>query len=84
MPDSNSHHWLLKPNDVAELCQVSTKTVLRAIRAGRLPACRLGSRGAYRIRREDLDAWLGASPVEVDSERREPGTLALGQEVHRS
>ena len=38
---------LLTPNDVAELCQISTKTVLRAIRSGRLAAARLGLRGAF-------------------------------------
>ncbi len=49
---------LLTPVDVARRCQVSTKTVLRAIHAGRLRASRLGSRGAYRVRVEDVLAWL--------------------------
>jgi excisionase family DNA binding protein len=55
--------WLLRPVDVAELCQVSTKTVLRAIRNGRLRAYRLGARAAYRIRPDDVEAWLRSSPV---------------------
>ena len=55
--------WLLRPDDVAELCQVSTKTVLRAIRAGRLRAHRLGARGAYRIRPDDVETCLQSSPV---------------------
>jgi excisionase family DNA binding protein len=55
--------WLLRPVDVAELCQVSTKTVLRAIRNGRLRAFRLGARGAYRIRPDDVEAWLRSSRV---------------------
>jgi len=55
--------WLLRPVDVAELCQVSTKTVLRAIRSGRLRAYRLGTRAAYRIRPEDVEAWLRSSPL---------------------
>ena len=54
---------LLTPADVAERCQISTKTVLRAIRSGRLRASRLGERGAYRIRVADLDAWLQAVVV---------------------
>ena len=46
---------LLTPSDVAERCQVSTKTVLRAIHRGRLRASRLGEHGAYRIREVDVD-----------------------------
>jgi excisionase family DNA binding protein len=55
--------WLLRTEDVAELCQVSTKTVLRAIRGGRLRAYRLGKRNAYRIRPDDVEAWLQSSRV---------------------
>jgi excisionase family DNA binding protein len=83
--------WLLRPDDVAELCQVSTKTVLRAIRAGRLRAYRLGARAAYRIRPDDVEAWLQSSPVrgrtrtpvEVSvppSQPRERGRLSLDGE----
>jgi excisionase family DNA binding protein len=46
---------LLTPTDVAERCQISTKTVLRAIRSGRLCAYRLGARGAYRMRSADVE-----------------------------
>jgi excisionase family DNA binding protein len=61
MPDPKAQ--LLTPSDVAERCQVCTKTVLRAIQRGRLRASRLGARGAYRIRTEDLDAWVSSSLV---------------------
>jgi excisionase family DNA binding protein len=84
--------WLLRPDDVAELCQVSTKTVLRAIRSGRLHAHRLGKRGAYRIRPEDVEAWLRSCPVRqrapapveelvVPRQPRERGKLVLDEEV---
>lgn len=49
---------LLTPSEVATLCQVSPKTVMRAIRNGRLAAARLGKRGAFRIAPDDVDAWL--------------------------
>src|SRR5947199_10824907 len=69
-PDLNTNEqvhsplpWLLRTEDVAELCQVSTKTVLRAIRSGRLRAYRLGKRNAYRIRPDDVEAWLQSSQV---------------------
>lgn len=56
---------LLTPAEVAHCCQVSTKTVLRAIAAGRLRASRLGRRGAYRVRAADVDAWLDAATLDV-------------------
>ena len=56
---------LLTPSDVARRCQISTKTVMRAIRSGRLPASRLGARAAYRIRPADVEAWLTESQVEA-------------------
>jgi excisionase family DNA binding protein len=55
---------LLTPGDVARRCQVSTKTVLRAIQAGRLRASRLGQRGAYRVREIDVDVWIEGAIVE--------------------
>jgi excisionase family DNA binding protein len=61
---------LLKPADVAELCQLHPRTVLRAIHAGRLRASQLGAHTAYRIRREDVDAWLEATVLEP--QREEP------------
>ena len=49
---------LLTPGDVAAPCQISAKSVLRAIHRGQLRAYRLGERGAYRLRERDVDAWL--------------------------
>jgi excisionase family DNA binding protein len=57
----------LTPSDIAEQCQLSTKTVLRAIRSGRLRAYRLGTRGGYRVDAEDLEAWIAASRLEPES-----------------
>ncbi len=55
--------YLLTSADVAERCQISPKTVLRAIHRGRLRASRLGESGAYRIRNIDVEAWLEESVV---------------------
>jgi excisionase family DNA binding protein len=44
--------------EVAGVCRVHAKTVMRAIGRGELTAVRLGERGAYRIRPADLDAWI--------------------------
>ena len=63
---------LLTPADVARRCQVSTKTVLRAIHAGDLRASRLGRRGAYRVRAGDVDAWLDATASRTRPHRSVP------------
>lgn len=63
---------LLTPADAAERCQLSTKTVLRAIHAGRLRASRLGERGGLRIRESDVDAWIEESVVTPRAPRHVP------------
>lgn len=47
---------LLRPEDVADLLQVSKKTVLAVLRRGELPCIRIGNR--IRIAPEAVDAWL--------------------------
>ena len=56
---------LLTLTQAAELSACSTKTLRRAIDAGKLTACRLGQ-GAKsdRIHPVDLDAWWAASRLE--------------------
>ncbi len=71
---------LLTVCDVAEMCQVHRKTVTRAIQSGRLRAARLGARGAYRLRPEDVDRWVADSLVEsvaVASPRARPSGVLL-------
>ncbi len=67
---------LLTPSDVAALCQVSPKTVMRAIQSGRLPAARLSERGAFRIAPDDVDAWIAGS-------RLAPPPRTRGRELAR-
>ena len=66
---------LLTPGDVAERCQISAKSVLRAIHRGQLRAYRLGERGAYRLRECDVDAWLEQAIVAPPA-RRQGGPVA--------
>ena len=54
---------LLTPTQVAARCQISAKTVLRAIQSGRLSASRLGTRGAYRITVSAVDEWVASATV---------------------
>lgn len=48
---------LLMVREVAELMRVSNMTVYRLIKAGDLPAIRVGKN--FRIRRSDVDGYLG-------------------------
>jgi excisionase family DNA binding protein len=48
----------LTVQEVAELMRVSTMTVYRLIKSGDLPAVRVGR--SFRVRDEDVDAYLGA------------------------
>lgn len=46
----------LTTDDVLEYLQVNLRTVYRLIKAGRIPAVRVGRQ--WRFRKRDLDAWL--------------------------
>lgn len=49
-------HAFLTTDDVLAYLKVKSRTVYRLIKAGELPAIRVGRQ--WRIRRSDLDAWL--------------------------
>lgn len=74
-----SDETLLKPVDVAKRCQVNTKTVLRAIHAGRLRASRLGASGALRVRPADMQAWIDATVVEPPAPAEAPPLRVVGR-----
>ena len=56
---------LLTAAEVAEQLRVSTMTIYRLIRSGELPAVRVGRN--YRVRVEDLTAYLEAQVVDPDT-----------------
>ena len=56
MATSSPRPRLLTPNEVAEQLRVSSMTVYRLIKAGDLPAARIGK--SFRIREEDVDSYL--------------------------
>jgi excisionase family DNA binding protein len=68
---------LLTAREVAERLGLSTETVLRWVRQGKLPALRLPS-GTIRFQQNDLDGWLaeratpsrGVSITPADAARR--------------
>ena len=60
-------HRLLTVREVAESMRVSTMTVYRLIRAGALPALRVGKH--FRIREADLGTYLDAQVVRAQVAR---------------
>ncbi|MCC5948178.1 MAG: helix-turn-helix domain-containing protein [Nitriliruptoraceae bacterium] len=56
---------LLTAAEVADQLRVSTMTIYRLIRRGELPAVRVGRN--YRVRREDLVAYLQGQVVDPAS-----------------
>lgn len=85
----------LTTEEVIEYLQVNLRTVYRLIKAGRLPAVRVGRQ--WRFRKSDLDAWLesqrtrGARPAVAPatappapterSEQRRPRILVVDDEA---
>jgi excisionase family DNA binding protein len=49
--------WLTTP-EAAKYLQVHVETMRRWGRTGVIPAAKLGNRGGFRFRREDLDDFL--------------------------
>ena len=48
----------LTPAEVADMLRVSTMTVYRLIKAGDMPALKVGK--SYRLREDDVDRWIAA------------------------
>jgi excisionase family DNA binding protein len=64
---------LLTTAQVAALCQLSEKTIYRAIARGTLRACRLGRGGGFRIWVEDMERWVDSTAVaRANPEPRSP------------
>lgn len=55
MPEKQD--WLTTP-EAAEYLQVHVETMRRWGRTGVIPAAKLGNRGGFRFRREDLERFL--------------------------
>ena len=64
-PLSGDRLWTVA--EVADHMRVSNMTVYRLIKAGQLPAIRVGKN--YRIRQRDLVAYLEASSTHVDEQQ---------------
>src|SRR3954467_12149950 len=62
----------LTTEEVLEYLQVNLRTVYRLIKAGKIPAVRVGRQ--WRFRKRDIDAWLDSQRPRGGSLRPAPGT----------
>ena len=60
----------LTVQEVADLMRVSSMTVYRLIKAGELPAVRVGR--SFRVAEGDVDTYLASGYTRPDSQRRLP------------
>src|SRR5215467_1896007 len=58
----------LTTEEVLEYLQVNLRTVYRLVKAGKIPAVRIGRQ--WRFRRKDLDVWLRTVRSSNDPDRR--------------
>ncbi len=61
---------LLKPAEVARVLNVTVTQVYTLMRAGDLPALKIGKKGVWRVSRETLEAYL--ADLEAEARRRNP------------
>ncbi len=65
------HTWLTTEEGAAYLC-VHPETLRNWTRKGMIPAAKLGNRGGFRFRRQDLDRFL-EKRLGTAGEAQEPG-----------
>jgi excisionase family DNA binding protein len=76
----------LTTEEVLEYLQINLRTVYRLIKAGKIPAVRVGRQ--WRFRKNDIDAWLerqrrgdhAEAPDSTTSHRAEPRVLVVDDE----
>jgi len=77
----------LTTEEVLEYLQVNLRTVYRLIKAGKIPAVRVGRQ--WRFRKRDIDAWLdgqrtqagGAAPAATPARQRRSRVLVVDDEA---
>lgn len=63
LAQSHARPRFLTVAEVASMLRVSTMTVYRLIKAGQLPAARVGK--SYRVKEEDVDRYLAKTYTEA-------------------
>jgi excisionase family DNA binding protein len=68
----------LTTEEVLEYLQVNLRTIYRLIKAGRIPAVRVGRQ--WRFRKKDIDAWLAANRSSAKGSLERPRVLVVDDE----
>jgi excisionase family DNA binding protein len=71
----------LTTEEVLEYLQVNLRTVYRLIKAGKIPAVRVGRQ--WRFRKRDIDAWLDSQRPDRSAAERAPGPPAPSRTARR-
>lgn len=72
---------LLSPSEVAQTCNVSRKTIYRAVELGRLRACKIGNR--LRIKHGDYQDWLERNTINSKDAIHRTAKATPDPPVHR-
>src|SRR5213593_4251739 len=67
----------LTTEEVLEYLQVNLRTVYRLIKAGKIPAVRVGRQ--WRFRKRDIDAWLDSQRPRGGSRHCRPASRAVAE-----
>jgi excisionase family DNA binding protein len=68
----------LTTEEVLEYLQVNLRTIYRLIKAGRIPAVRVGRQ--WRFRKKDIDVWLAANRSSAKGTLERPRVLVVDDE----
>ena len=72
----------LTTEEVLEYLQVNLRTVYRLIKAGKIPAVRVGRQ--WRFRKADIDLWLESQQTRPPVARRRPARRRRGRGGRRA
>ncbi len=87
-PDLPTNEVFLTTEEVLEYLQINLRTVYRLIKAGKIPAVRVGRQ--WRFRKRDIDAWLdsqgtrpaaGPAPAAIPARKGRPRVLVVDDEA---
>ncbi len=88
VPDLPTNEVFLTTEEVLEYLQINLRTVYRLIKAGKIPAVRVGRQ--WRFRKRDIDAWLdsqvtrpaaGPAAAVIPARKGRPRVLVVDDEA---
>jgi excisionase family DNA binding protein len=49
---------MLTVNELAKMLRLDIQTIYRKVKKGEIPYVRIGGRGSYRFKSEEIDRWM--------------------------